>query len=392
MRRQRSLILLFALATVLLSASPCNGQDRAGQRALSFWTVGSDGAGARFGADLFRTLEHDRAGLESLLLAIAERPRSEDQILEATNLSHARLRDLLARLSSVRVIAQDGRGRWKTTLPVITDNQMKQIRRSLVPLARAVADNIGDAAPRLVVLYDRVKSASDPRWDNVAHLVVDKFLVDGTFHTAIGELDEQHGFLQRYYSQAQRIIPAFFIERGDNFSTIGSNWYPYLHGDEQREVYVLHGAVFDRYDIQMNAHRSDTVLTAALFGITPAGGIESLNRSERDTLRALEWVAGDRLLVSVVRATTIKALWPLLEEIGAGAAAVVIDDHSIFTQSFDRSPYAAFLDGGGDYVQVCYHALFGLVLEQLAESGVVPRFPDPVPEHFGVYIILGKSY
>jgi hypothetical protein len=392
MRRQRKLIPLFALATVLLSASPCNGQDRAGQRALSFWTVGSDGAGARFGADLFRRLENDRADIESLLLAIAEWPLSEDQILECTHLSHSRLRDLLASLSAVRVVMKDGEGRWATTLPVITDGQMKGIRQSLVPLARAVAENIGGAAPRLVALYDRVKSASDPRWEDVAHLIVDKFLVDGTFHAAIGELDEEHGFLQRYYSQAQRIIPAFFIERGDNFSTFGSNWYPFRDGDGQREVYVLHGAIFDRYDIRMNEHRRDPVLSAALFGITPAGGITSLGQSERDTLRALEWVAGDRLLVPVVQATTVKGVRPLLEEIGADAAAVVFDNHSAITGGFDRSPYAAFLDGGGDYVQVCYHALFGLVLEQLAESGVLPQFPDPVPEHLGVYIIMGRVF
>jgi hypothetical protein len=41
---------------------------------------------------------------------------------------------------------------------------------------------------------------------------------------------------------------------------------------------------------------------------------------------------------------------------------------------------------------VCYHALFGLVLEQFAEMQVLLQFPDPVPEHFGVYIIMGEVY
>jgi hypothetical protein len=388
----RNLIPTLTLLTALVSVAACTGHDHPTSGELSFWTVGSEGSAFRFGTDLYPTLESERDAIEPILLAVAEQPLSDDQILERTDLSGARLSDLLSTLSALHVIAKDGEDRWATTLPVITDDQMGRIRQSLIPMARAVAQRIGGEAPRLSALYDEVRSASDPSWEDVAHLIVDKFLIDGSFHTAIGRLGRERGVREQYYSPDQQIIPAFFMERGDNFSTFGSNWYPFIEGDGQREVYVLHGAVFKRYEIRMNAHRGDPVLSAALFGISPAGGIESLAENEKDALRALDWTQDDRLLVPVVQATTIKSLGPMLEEIGTAAADVVFENHSIIIDAFDRSPYAAFLDGGGDYLQVCYHGLFGLVLEQLAATGVVPEFPEPVPEHFGVYIIMGRLF
>lgn len=132
-------------------------------------------------------------------------------------------------------------------------------------------------------------------------------------------LERERGVDQRDYSREQQIIPAFFLERGEHFSTFGANWHVFHEGDAQREVYVLHGSVFRRYDIRMNAHRNDAVLSAALFGLTPAGGIESLAANERETLRGLGWIENDRLLVPVVQATTIKALMPVMEKIGAAA-------------------------------------------------------------------------
>jgi hypothetical protein len=373
------------------ATTPCAAQDHASAPELSFWTVGSGGVAARFGTDLYQTLDADKVAIDLILLTISEQPLAEYQILERTGLSNARLLNLIAKLDALHLISKDGDNRWATTVPVITDDQMRRIRQSLTPLARGVAHQVRDDLPRLIALYDRVKSPLDPAWESVAHLIVDKFIIDGTFHSAIGRIERERGARQ-YYSQAQDLIPAFFIERGENFSTFGSNWYPFTEGDAQREVYVLHGALFNRYDIRMNAYRGDPEMSAALFGITPTGRIESLAENERDILRALDWIEDGRLLVPLVQASTIKSLWPRLEEIGAEAADVVFDNHSIIVDAFNSSPYSRFLDAGGDYFQACYHALFGVVLEQLAETGAVPELPNPVPEHFGVYIVMGKLF
>jgi hypothetical protein len=228
------------------------------------------------------------------------------------------------------------------------------------------------------------------RWTNFWGAGHDKFLVDGSFLGAIDRLEQERGVHQRYYNHDQDIIPAFFLERGEHFSTFGTNEYEFQNGSEQRQVYVLHGAVLKRYDIRMNGRRSDAVLSAALFHLTSAGGTESLTGNEMEVLKTLGWIENDRLQVPVMQAKTVQALMPLVEKIGADAGNVVLDEHSAIIKAFDHSPYSRFQHSSGDYIQACYHVLFDLVLEQLAATGVPSAFPQPAPEHFGVFIIMGQ--
>ena len=172
----------------------------------------------------------------------------------------------------------------------------------------------------------------------------------------------------------------------------GSNWYPYIEGDAQREVYVLHGSALQRYVIPMNAFRGDSSFAAALFRLSPAGGIETLAGSGRTIFEELEWIEDGRLMVPVVQAPTVQALWPLLEQIGANAAEVVFENHAALVDAFYESEYSSFLEAPGDYLQASYHTLFGVVLDQLAEMGVVPEFPGEPAPHFGVYIVIGKLF
>jgi hypothetical protein len=109
-------------------------------------------------------------------------------------------------------------------------------------------------------------------------------------------------------------------------------------------------------------------------------------------LKDLEWIAEESLLVPIVQANTIKSLWPMMEKIGHDAAEVAFERFSDITDSFAGSPYSEFSDGSDDYVQVCYHVLFGVLIEQLVENGVVSPIPEPVPEYFGVYFVFGKLF
>lgn len=377
--------------TVWTAAAPCGAQGHQAVPELSFWVVGSSGVPARFGPDLYPTLGADKPVVDRLLLALAEQPQPENQLRVRTGLDRAQLEATLARLAAVHVVARDGGGRWATTVPVMTDRQMMRLREVLTPLARAVARKIDAASAELIALYDRVKSPGDPPWESVSHLVIDKFLIDGAFHSAIVQGEEERGF-RRYYSQTQQILPAFFFGQGEHFSTFGTNWYPFARNDSQRAVYVLHGSALRRQHIRMNAYRQDPVITQAIFAVGADGEIDSLSEEGKNGFRALGWIKGAQLLVPVVQARTIKALLPRVEEISRDAASVVLDDFSVMVDAFDSSPYARFLNGGGDYLQVCYHTLFGITIEQLMDVGVVPPLPDPVPEAFGVYIVFGKVY
>jgi len=392
MHDQHKLIWIFALLLTSLLAAPALGQDHREPPRLSFWTVGGgDDSAIRFGTDnVTGAFADERHDIESILLSIAEQPLSADAIAARTKFSRARVLELLARLQALHLVKEEAKARWATAIPVITDEQMKRIRESLTPIARDVARKVAASAPALTESYQSVKSTTDPAWEDVAHLVIDRFLVDGSLREAIQKLELERGVHQRYYNHDQGIIPAFFLERGEHFSTFGTNEYHFQNDSEQRQVYVLHGAVLKRYDIRMNRHRDDPVLSAALFRLTPAGGTESLTGNETETLKALGWMENGRLQVPVIQAKTVQALMPLMEKIGLDAGTVVLDEHSGIIEAFDRSPYSRFQQSGGDYIQVCYHVLFELVLEQLAATGVLPTVPLPAPEHFGVFIIMGQ--
>lgn len=388
------IFILFVLNYIYFNTAPSIGQENANHTGLSFWVVGGEqGKIKRFGKNFsptFRVLKKNKDELDCILLAIAEQPLTEKQILERCALAPSRVRYFISNLSSIQLIKYN-KDRWATTIPVITDKEMKIIKEDLTPLAYMVSQYIGNEVAQIKQLYAKAKSPLDPSWEDLAHLVIDKFLVDGSFLRAIGTLERDKG-IRDLYNQSQQYLPAFFLERGDNFSTFGTNWYPFKRSDQQREVYVLHGALLDRFDILLNKYEADQNLSSALFKITPENAIHSFTNVEKEILTKLHWIAEDSLLVPTINATTIKSLLPVIDGIAKNAAEIVFENYSTITSSFNNSTYFKFLNAGGDYIQVCYHTLFCVIIEQLVAADILPPIPEPVPEYFGVFIILGKLF
>lgn len=389
------------LQIILLSCLFCfvwgnaMSQSKRNHSDLAFWTVGNtDGMVARFGVNVrqaLSSLKADKAQLDGFLLTISEQPLTRTEIIERSGLAESQVDHFISKLDSAKLIKKDDQARWVTTIPVITDNQMRIIRKDLARMASNVVEYLKKETPRLKAFYDEVKSPMDPPWEVVSHLIIDKFIIDGTFHSSINRLKEEKD-VRELGRQRQRATPAFFLEVGENFSNFGCNWYPYNELDDQREVYVLHGGVLHRHEIAMNKYRGDQHFSAALFKITPEGGLHSLTSQEKEMLRYLNWISNDSLLVPIVNAITIKRLWPTIEELGKDAAILGFGSFADITDSYKKAPHSGFLDEDDDYVQVCIHVLFGLTIEHLVNTGVVARIPNPVPESFGVYVVNGKLF
>lgn len=359
-----------------------------------FMTVGSSNINARFGVKIYQALDslRNKTGkLDEFLFTIAEEPLTPDQVRERSSLTQAEVEYIIAYLDSCNFIKRIYKNQWATTLPVITDNQMKNIRMDLAPMANSVTQYFEKAIPRVKVLYDEVRSPSDPSWQDVSHLIVDKLIIDATFHRNLNRLKRGNDIIESD-EQTKSVMPAFLLHRGENFSNFGCNWYKFNEGGDQREVYVLHGAILDRYDIKMEKYRGNEHFSACLFSISPDGDIGSLTYREKEMLRDLNWIADDHLLIHIVKARTIKSIMPELENIGREAAEIAFDRIADITDSYESSNYSQFISHKEDYIQVLIHSLFGLTIEQLVNSGTVSHVPEGVPESFGVFIVDGRLY
>jgi hypothetical protein len=219
---QKSRFLIFFLFSSAAWATVYLGQEKPTAAGLHFWTVGgTEGLVERFKTNLYETLDNlskNKEAFDRFLLAIAEGPLSENQIVEKSALSPSRVEYFISKLSHTRVIRKDGQGRWATTLPIITDKHMKVIRRNVTPMASSTAQIVKKELHQLKTLYGEVRSPLDPSWEEVSHLLIDKFLIDGTFHSAIEKLGRERGGrkLDNHYAHTTQ---AFFLEQGKSFSS-----------------------------------------------------------------------------------------------------------------------------------------------------------------------------
>jgi hypothetical protein len=362
---------------------------------LAFWTVGNmDGIKKRFGANFYQMLNElneNKNQLDCFLITLAEQPLTEAEILEKCTFPSMKLHYFITTLKSMKLIKMINQNKWATTVPIITDIQMKLIKESLKPLGQHVAIYLKNEVSKIKGAYEEGKSAKDPDWNKVVHLIIDKLIVDGSFHNGIEMLEKGSG-IDQYYSHNQQNITAFFLEKGPNFSTFGTNWYSFKQNNKKIEVYILHGALFNRLSIPFNRYRNDQDFSSLLYRINNDGHLQALTKSERKILTELDWIKNDHLLVPIIQAKSIKTILPNIKKIGRGAAEVFLKNHSIIIDSFQKSSYAKFMDGGGDYIQVCYHILFSEIINQLIKSGILPEIPKSIPEHFGVFITIGSIY
>lgn len=386
--RKYFVLILISCLLFLVSCGDDSRTDKS-HAEFTFYIVGSSGIDARFGTNFYQALDSLRGNtgqLDEFLFTIAEEPLTKNQIQERSALGQSQVEYFIANLESRNLIKKYNQNRWATTLPVITDNQMKIIRKDLAPMAESVAQYLKKEIHPIRALYDEVKSPLDPSWEDITHLIIDKFIVDGTFHRNLNRLKRERDHRE------VSVIPAFFLQKGGNNSNFGCNWYRFNEGDDQREVYVLHGAVLDRYDIAMNRYRGDQDFSACLFNISPEGGLHSLTDQEKEMLKNLDWISSDRLLVPIVKAETIKSLWPAMENIGRDVAELAFAKFSDITDSYNKSTYSKFLDNDEDYIQVLIHSLFSLTIEHLVRISTVSQIPEPVPESFGVFLVFGKLF
>lgn len=328
---------------------------------------------------------------EKFLLAIAQQPLSKEQIIKQSHLSSEEYDEASSFLLSLNMIAPID-NKWATTLPVITDQEMLALRKNLSPLADKIALSVANFIPEIKSIYEQNRLPSDPELKKVSHLFISFFMMDISFLKFLRRLENKKG-IRQYYSEKQNILPAFFLEIGENFTNFGCNSYSFINNKKNKRVYVfvLHGTLFDRIEILVNKFEKNPDFSSALFKLLPKAGSPPMSNSERKILETLGWMEKDKLLVPVLDISARKHLSPILSKAAEIAAEEVFKNFKVIMDIFEKSPYSKFLDGAGDYIQHCYHILMYLVIEKLIKKGLLPPIPKPVPGYFGTYITYSIS-
>jgi hypothetical protein len=389
-----SLFIFFLLfSSVPLTALQAAQQD---QDKLTFLIVGSrDGFIRRFGEiapyrQLFYSSDKKKMA-EKVLLSIACQPLSKEQIIQQSSLSEDEFEEISSLLLSLNMIFTK-KGTWATTLPVLTGKEMAVLRQKLSPLADKMAEVTSSSVPRIKDLYDQNRLPSDPEWRETAHLFISYFLLDTFLLRSLGTLEEKKGF-RHYYSEKQQIIPAFFLETGENFTNFGCNSYSFKGNKNNKSIYVfvLHGTLFGRIQIPLNKYENNPDLSSALFKLIPQKGKPSLSDKEKKILENLGWLENDEPKVPMIDSQMRASLAPPLTKAAESTAEVVFENFKVVLNAFESSPYFKFLEGAGDYIQYSYHVLMYLTIEKLIQQGVLPDIPKPLPEYFGTYVLYSSN-
>ena len=328
---------------------------------------------------------------ENVLLSIARQPLSKKQTMQQSGLSEDEFEEISSLLLSLNMISSRN-GIWATTLPVLTGQEMAFLRQKLSPLADKMAESASSSIPQIKNLYDQNRLSSDPEWEETAHLFISYFLLDTILLRSLSAQEEERGHSQ-HYSDEQKIIPAFFLETGENFVNFGCNSYSFLRDEKKRRifVFVLHGTLFERIQISVNKYENNPDFSSALFKLIPQEETPSLSEKEVKILEDLGWLEQDKFRVPMIDSRIRAHLTPPLAKAAENTAEVVFENFNIILDTFWDSPYSKFLDGAGDYIQYSYHVLMYLTIEKLIHMGVLPAIPKPFPEYYGTYILYSSS-
>ena len=388
--------MFFFIIFLLFSSVPLTArQAQQDQDKLTFLIVGGrDGFIKRFGEiypyrQLFYSSDKKNMA-EKVLLSIACQPLSKEQIIIQSGLSEDEFDEISSLLVSLNMIFSKD-ATWATTLPVFTSQEMAVLSQKLSPLADKMAEAASSIVPQIKNLYDQNQLSSDPEWKETAHLFISYFLLDIFLLRSLSALEKKKGFRQ-HYSEKQKIIPAFFLETGENFTNFGCNSYSFKGNEKNQSIYVfvLHGTLFERIQISLNRYEKNPDLSSALFKLIPQEGTPSLSDQEIKILDALGWLENKELKVPMIDSRIRTPLTPSLAKAAERTAEAAFENFNVILNAFENSPYSKFLDGAGDYIQYSYHVLMYLTTEKLIQQAILPAIPKPLPEYFGTYVLYSS--
>jgi len=350
----------------------------------------------RFGKTWYSVLDslyQDGDGFNCILQTIATEPKTKEDISADCGLSAQWVNNAVDSLVAHNCFGITAGQKYYSKVPVFTKETMKKMLVDLKPISESVAVCINRWLPLIKKEYSENKLPTDPEWDDIAHFVLDKLILDGQFHQGLVKLEREEGF-KRYYSEDQIKVPTWFKEYNSPYGTYGCNWYSFKSKNSTTmDIYYMHGSPLMRFSFPLNKYRNSKEFYHAILKVGLDGSLEELNMQEKEILEALGWTRENKVPIPIISAGSLKSLFEnTLREVGLESANIVFDNYNVILESYKNSPYSDFSEGAGDYIQVCYHLLFNGIANELVQLGATAPFPQPVPEYYGIYITIGSIF
>jgi len=155
------------------------GQDKEIVPKFVFWTVGNS-VTPRLGNHWYKNLnelQKDENSFNCFLQAIATGPQTNEKILLQCGMSLAWLNEAVDSLISHNCLGKTTNSDIYSKIPIITNKEMKYLQKRLNIISNRVAKKIEEDISKVIEVYNESKSKTDPNWEDISHLVVDKLAV-----------------------------------------------------------------------------------------------------------------------------------------------------------------------------------------------------------------------
>lgn len=361
---------------------------------IRFYIVGSgEEAIERFGDNPWKELnllEEMTPG--KIALALEGGSHSLPEIAEITGLPSEEVETHLDKLQQLNFVKKR-KEEFHNLVPAFSSQTQRNIKETLSRTARKEAEKAKKILPHLKTSW-KESLESKITWDAGAHLIIDDMALDNGFLHAVNQLERKSSFWDRR-TKGQQALPAFWIERGPNFVNFGVNKPPFYG---RIRIILLHGNLFPREReefVLLQKEATKEILEQA----TSKGGIKAgKNEVKSSVLRKLtrknvlkEKNGTFTLNIPSIPVNALSHLLTDLAQLATSTAKAVAGDFDKLLDIYKKLSHSKYLEGSGDFLELCYHTLMPLTIQTLTENGYLPALPEEINLSTGMGILRGKA-
>lgn len=322
--------------------------------------------------------------VHEVLFSLCGSPISLKELSEMHVLAKSEVEEVLEELHDTNFVKKLN-DEYVATLPVFTDKLMRNVSSKTKRIALEMSEAAEKFIDDMILKWERSKSPLE--WSSVAHLLVGVFGLDHLFLRAVKGLERKNDVWE-YRSRGQRFVPAFFLERGKNFTVFGANTYTKF------KMLQLHGTLFKREGTLMEILSNKDAMSLLARIKSNKQKIQG-KREVMESLALYNWLKKDngtyRLSIPVVHMKEIQNMIPLMADLSISAAETMFKHYDYILQMFKDTSFASYLDGPGDYIDYIYHVLMYQTIEHLMNKKRLPAIPKPTPWNIGVFLLRGNT-